>query len=394
MNKEVLKTGVQEFIKKKWNTDTMSVLLKKPAFTGISSKELVQQLEGKKKCNRKLPLWFATSKIYYPKKIHIEQTSSEITAQYKAQIVAGNSLLDCTGGLGVDSYFFSKKVTQVFHCEIDAELSKIAKHNFEVLETKNIQTTTQNGLEYLTNSDTNFDWIYIDPSRRNKTKGKVFYLADCLPDVPKHLDLIFNKTTNVLIKTSPLLDLSMGCKELQFVKEIHIIAIQNEVKELLWVLEKDYADSLCVKTINYSKTEIETFQFYRSDEHKATVNFSLPLHYLYEPNAAILKAGAFKAVGQALDVSKLHEHSHLYSSDTLKAFPGRRFQIHEIIPYNKKSMRSLQLTKANITTRNFPENVASIRKKYKIKDGGNMYLFFTTNIKDERIVICCTKVSE
>ncbi|MBO0592775.1 class I SAM-dependent methyltransferase [Cellulophaga sp. E16_2] len=392
MNKNILNTGVQEFIAKNWNTDIMSVLLKKQQFTAVTQKELVEQLEAKKKCKEKLFTWFNTPEIYYPNKLNIEQTSSENTAQYKANLVNGNTLLDLTGGFGVDSFFFSQKIKEVYHCELDKNLSEIARYNFDILGKKNITSIPENGLDFLTKTNLDLDWIFIDPSRRNDAKEKVFFLSDCLPNVPENLALLFSKSNHLLIKTSPLLDFTIGINELKFVKEIQVVALQNDVKELLWVLEKNYDKEITVKTINLLKNTTETFDFILNKERAMVSSLSEPLSYLYEPNSAILKSGAFKSVGNHFKLYKLQEHSHLYTSNELVDFPGRVFKVAAVIPFNKKEIQKLKITKANITTRNFPEPVASIRKKFKIKDGGDMYLFFTTDSTDKLVLLKCFKV--
>ncbi len=392
MNKNILNAGVQNFILENINTDIMSVLLSKASFEGLDLKEIAQQIEAKKKCRGKLPLWFSTPNIYYPKRLNLEQTSSEITAIYKSEKVTGKSLIDLTGGFGVDSFFFSKKIDRVYHCEINEELSEIAAHNFKTLGASNITTVQGDGIDILRRSKLHFDWIYLDPSRRHGTKGKVFLLSDCLPNVPENLELLFEKSDRVLIKTSPLLDLSVGLRELWDVEEIHIIAVQNEVKELLWFLRKGATGKVSIQTVNYGNSSIERFSFEYSDEKEAVPNFGLPKKYLYEPNAAILKSGAFKSVGNRFGLKKLHEHSHLYGSDILIDFPGRRFQILELVPYNKKAIQKSNFDKANITTRNFPENVANLRKKLKIKEGGDNYLFFTKDMEGKLVMIRCAKV--
>ncbi|MGN7514715.1 MAG: THUMP-like domain-containing protein [Allomuricauda sp.] len=394
MNELILNTGVQDFINKKLSSDIMTVLLSKPVFEGISQKELTEQIEAKKKCKDKLPTWFISFNIYYPNKLNIEQTSSEITAAYKAEIVSGKSLVDLTGGFGVDSYFFSKKIDQVFHCEINQELSGIANHNFKVLGQENIQCSSEDGVEFLKKSTDSFDWIYVDPSRRNDKKGKVFLLEDCLPNLPEHLPLLFKKTQHILVKTSPLLDIKMGITALNFVKEVHVVAIQNEVKELLFVLEKEYMGSIQIKTINLLPEQRDIFNFELEEEQDAQIHFGEPLSYLYEPNTAILKSGGFKSVAKAHGLVKLHPHSHLYTADNIIDFPGRRFEIHQVLPYSKKSLKTLAVSKANITTRNFPLSVAEIRKKHNIKDGGNRYLFFTKTIDDALLVLDCEKVMD
>ena len=370
----------------------MSVLLKKSIFEGISNQELVQQLEARIKCEKKLPTWFDTPKIYYPNRLNIEQTSSEITARYKSEIVAGKSLLDATGGFGVDSYFFSQKIEQVFHCEIDENLSQITTHNFEILGVENIKTIPTDGIEFLKDSPIFFDWIFLDPSRRNDDKGKVFQLSDCLPNVLDELGLLFDKSDNILLKTSPLLDFSIGIAELEFIREIHVVAVNNEVKELLWVLKKGYSEEITIKTINFAKTKAQTFDFELSEEKKVVPKYSRPFSYIYEPNAAILKSGAFKLVGAHFGFNKLHEHTHLYTSEELIEFPGRRFKVDKVVPYTKKDMKRLGIDKANVSTRNFPETVAGIRKKFRIGDGGDTYLFFITDYGDTRALLSCSKI--
>lgn len=372
----------------------MSVLLQKPIFEGISQKELVEQLEAKKKCKDKLPLWFTTPNIFYPNKLHIEQTSSEKTALYKSNLVSGKSLLDVSGGLGVDSYFFATKMETVYHCEINPNLSAIAQHNFRELNQKNIHSVAKDGFVFLNETDIRFDWIYVDPSRRDDSKKKVVLLQDCAPNVPHNLSLLFEKTDNILIKSSPILDIAQAIGELSFVKEVFVLAVENEVKEVLYVLKKGFDGEITFRAVNLKKNQENTIEFKRPDEKTAASILSRPLKYLYEPNAAILKAGAFKLVGERFQLQKLNPNSHLFTSGELKEFLGRRFHIESVEPYSPKSLKRFNNQKANISIRNFPLSVAEIRKKHKIKDGGETYLFFTKDLEDKRIVIECTKVKE
>ena len=391
MNTTVLNKDVQQFINANLKSDITKLILKGSPFEEVSIQEIAEQIISKSKCESKLQTWFKTPTIYFPNKLNIEQTSSEITANYKANLVSGNSLIDITGGFGVDAYYFSQKVKNVIHCEINEDLSEIVTHNFEQLKTKNIETIVGDGLEYLEKSRSKFDWIYSDPSRRNDVKGKVFLLEDCLPNIPNNLELLFKKSNHILIKVSPILDLKSAINELKFVKEIHIVAIENEVKELLFILEKNHNKQTDIKTINFNKTNIQQFNFKLYSEVSAT--YSEPKKYLYEPNVAILKSGAFQQISIQLNVDKLHQHSHLYTSENLIDFPGRSFEIKHIIPYNKKELTKLiPSKKANITTRNFPETVIQIRKKINFKDGGNLYLFFTTDINNKHLVLICKKV--
>lgn len=392
MNTDLLNTEIQEFINFNLKSNVSDLLLKGIPFAAINQKLIIEQIEAKKRCEKKLPTWFSTKNIYYPNKLNIEQTSSELTAKYKADLVSGKSLIDLTGGFGVDAYYFSKQVDAVTHCEINADLSEIVKHNYKVLDVTNITCLNENGIDALKSIDKQFDWIYIDPSRRDDSKNKVFLLSDCTPNVKTFKGLFFKYAKNVMIKTSPLLDIYATKNDLEHVRELHIVAINNEVKELLWVLERDYEDELKIKTINLTKPKNEIFEFNYNEESTVEVEFSEPLTYLYEPNSAVLKAGAFNIISNTLRVSKLHKHSHLYTSKQLIDFPGRRFKIEKVLPFNKKEFAKLGINKANVTTRNFPISVSNIRKKLKIKDGGSSYLFFTTDINNSKIIILCTKV--
>ena len=392
MNSKLLHIDIQEFINNHLHSDISELLLKGIPFETVDSKLIIEQIEAKKRCQKKLPTWFNAENIYYPNKLNIEQTSSEITAKYKSELVSGKTLIDLTGGFGVDAYYFSKQVENVIHCEIDSGLSKLVKHNFEALQVSNIICLNENGIEALKRIDKSFDWIYIDPSRRDSSKQKVFLLTDCEPNIKVYQGLFFKYSQNVLIKTSPLLDLSATLLDLKHVKEIHVVAVNNEVKELLWILERDFEGNTKVKTVNIKKNQLQNFEFNFKNETEATAIYSQPLTYLYEPNAAVLKSGSFNSVSEILNIPKLHKHSHLYTSEVLVNFPGRQFKIEKILPFNKKAFSKEKIIKANITTRNFPLSVNDIRKKLKVKDGGQLYLFFTTNVNDDKIILVCSKV--
>lgn len=392
MNEFILNTEIQEFIDNNINSNTASLLLKGTQFNLVKTKEIIEQIESKKRCEKKLPSWFNTKNIFYPNKLHIEQTSSEITAKYKLSIVEGEFIIDLTGGFGVDCFYFSKHFKTVVHCEINTDLSNIVSYNFNQLKATNIKTLQTDGILYLKQANKQYDWIYIDPSRRHDTKGKVFFLKDCLPNVPQHIELLFKYSKNIMIKTSPLLDISIGINELKYVKSVHVVAVNNEVKEVLWILQNNYKGDTKIETTNIKNNTTDSFGFYLKNETNIKTPYYLPLTYLYEPNSAILKAGGFNEIAKQLPVLKLHKHSHLYTSEELTEFPGRCFKIETVIPYNKKTVKKLGILKANITTRNFPETVQKIREKFTIKDGGDQYLFFTTDSKDAKIIIKAHKV--
>jgi hypothetical protein len=394
MNKSILNKAIQDFIDVNLRIDINKLVLKSQLFDEVENREIAVQISGKLKSKAKLPSWFLTKNIYYPAKISIEQTSSEQTAAYKSSLISGKKFIDLTGGFGVDDYYFSKQFESIIHCEINEELSQITVHNFEELGVKNSKFYIGDGIEFLKQTEEKFDCIYVDPSRRSEVKGKVFLMSDCLPDVPNNLELLFSKTDKILMKTSPLIDLSQGLKELKSVKEIHVVAVKNEVKELLWIFEKEYQDEVVIKTINLDEKGNQIFDFNLVDESKVDCETSLPQKFLYEPNSAVMKSGGFNQVGIQVDLMKLHKHSHLYTGNELIDFPGRRFEIKEIIYASGKELKSrFKGKKANVTTRNYPQKVEEIRKTLKIKDGGEVYLFFTTNRNEERICLVCEKVN-
>jgi len=394
MNFAVLDPKVQDYIRENENANIAQLILKGSPFAGITPAEIAQQIEARKKAKKKLPTWYEKKQIYFPAGLNLEQTSSEITAQYKASLVKGKKLIDLTGGFGIDSFFFAEALEHVTHVEQNEELSKIAEHNFQQLSNKeNTTFINGNSLDYLAKSPHHYDVIFIDPARRDELGGKVFRLQDCEPDVLSNLKLLIEKSDLLLIKTAPLLDIQLGLKELGSVKEIHIVGVNNEVKELLWLIDKNNSQAN-VKLIckNFTKEYIETFEAFIEEETQAKAEYSQPQDYLYESNATLLKAGFFQLLAEKLQLKKIAQHSHLYTSKELISFPGRSFKIIEMIPFSKKEMKSWSNKKANITTRNFPISVENIRKKFKIKDGGKDYLFFTTTQEGEKIAIHTQKV--
>ncbi len=391
MNLAILHSEVQEYISANLKTEITKLILKGSPFEKVSVQELANQIIAKQKSEKKLPTWFSTESIYYPTKISIEQTSSEVAAAHKVSLISGDSVIDITGGFGIDAHAFSKQFKKVVHCEINDQLSEIVAHNFKQLNIDNIETFAGDGLQFLKKTSQKFDCVFIDPSRRHDAKGKVFLLKDCLPYIPPKIEFLFTKATQILIKTSPILDISNTIKELKSVVKVQIIAFNNEVKELLFLLEKNPPNTIRVEAINYQKNSLQQIEFNHQSAAKST--YSPPLTYLYEPNAAILKSGGFHEISHQLKVFKLHQHSHLYTSDQLMDFPGRQFIITQSMPYDKKKIKKfIGQEKANITIRNFPKSVAQIRKETKIKEGGQVFIFFTTNLDNKQIVLFCRKV--
>lgn len=393
MNTNLLIPEVQRFIHENTGIDITKLALQKNPFPEIDFKEILNQIESRTKSKEKLPTWFNKTNILFPSKISVEQTSSEKTAAYKSELVSGESLIDLTGGFGIDAFYFSNKIKSIVHCESNLALSEIVKHNFNQFEKHTIECISGESEEILKKLNKKFDWIYIDPSRRNDIKGKVFLLKDCSPNVPELLEDYFKYANKILLKTSPILDISAGINELKNVKEIHIVAVENEVKEILWLLEKNYENDSKVICSNLVDDAVEKFEYYLPSKSIAT--FSLPLKYLFEPNASLMKSGGFDEISQQYEIDKLHQNSQLFTSNEVKPFCGRVFEIKNQFIYSKENMKLyLVNTKANVTTRNFPITVDEIRKKWKIKDGGKIYCFFTTALDNHKIVLLCDKIEK
>jgi len=385
----LLNTEVQHFIRT-YTDELYRLIMAGSPFENISIQELASQIESRKKIEKKLPTWYSTNNIIYPPKLNLEQTSSETTADYKSSLVGGKKLADITGGFGVDSYYFSSKFESIHHFEINKDLSEIVRHNFKVLQKTSIECIARDGLQQVLESD--YDVIYADPSRRHDSKGKVFFLEYCEPNIPDNLPKILRSCRTFLLKTSPMLDISQGLQELDNVVEIHIVAVENEVKELLWLIKEGQNESPLVKAVNLKKAGREEFSF-KWGTNKAP-EYAHPQNYLYEPNAAILKSGAFNIISEHYNVNKLNKNTHLYTSETLIEFPGRSFLIEAVVPYSKSEIKkALTFKKANISIRNFPESVEKLRKKWKIQDGGDKYLFFVTDVDDKKVMIISSKVA-
>ena len=387
MNNKLLAIAVQDYINANLNADVNQIALAKSPFEGITSAELATQITAKKKSERKLPTWFHTENIYYPPVLSIEQTSSEITAKYKSKLAKGDTLIDITGGFGIDTYYFAKKVKEVIHCEINPELSAIAQYNARALNAKNIEFKAEDGIAYIQNTATTFNTIYVDPARRAE-KGKVFMLKDCTPDIVGNLDALLKKSSRIIVKTAPLLDISAGLAELKQVSEIHIVSVKNECKELLWVIDKGFDKDTKIIAVTLNNEVEKDFSFYRSVAN-GTVQFAESLsinNYLYEPDAALLKSGAFNLIGSTYGISKLHSQTQLFTATIIKTdFPGRIFKIEAIL--STAELKKETNLKGNVIVRNYPSKPEDLVKKYKIKSDQEQFLIFTKIANGENVIL-------
>ncbi|MEL7001518.1 MAG: class I SAM-dependent methyltransferase [Bacteroidota bacterium] len=395
MIEKLFNKRVRKFIDENEFADPFSLALKYKEIDGADISIIIDQIKGRAIAKKKLPLWHSKTDVVYPPKISLEQCSSQETGLYKASLVSGKTIVDLTGGAGVDLYFLSQNFDKAFYIERNYDLLQVSEHNFSVLKADNVQCFNSTSETFLSNFSKEADVIYLDPARRATSGKKVFQLEDCEPNVIEMLPMLLSKGKKVLIKTSPMLDVSSGLKNLRNVKEVHIVSVENECKELLYLIS-DKAEGPNIKTVNIKRNgQNQCFNFMLENEAEAHLNvFSKPLNYLYEPNASILKSGAFKLISQHFDVMKLHPNTHLYTSKTLvDNFPGRTFEIKEITKYNKKEIaKALPDKKANIAARNFPEEVSQIRKRMKISDGGEIYLFACTGFENEKMIIITKKL--
>lgn len=367
------------------------------------------QATGQRIAQEKIPTWYACQGIEYPHRLSLEQCSSEDTARYKASLVQGDTLVDLTGGMGVDCFFLSQHVAHTTYVEQQAELCALARHNFTCLG-QHIAVVNASCQDYLPNMDA-VDTIFIDPARRDSKGGKVALLADCTPNLLEIGPALLQKCQTLLIKLSPMIDIDSVLKVFPSTYEVHIVAVKNECKEVLVCVKGEWRDEkggafpagpstgsgtagkepciICANLPLHSKP----FVFTRHDEATCKVAYSQPLTYLYEPNASILKAGAFKQVAAQYGLYKLHPNSHLYTSTALiDAFPGRIFSIQRITKVQRKEIPNIE--KANLSIRNFPGSVADLRKKLKLKEGGDTYIFATTLYDNSKALIVCNKLSK
>jgi 16S rRNA G966 N2-methylase RsmD len=390
MNKNILDKDVQNYINQNLNSDVNKIALSKSSFANVSVAELANQITAKKKSEKKLPTWFNQQNIYFPFSLSIEQTSSEITAKYKSNLAKGETLIDITGGFGVDTYYFSKTLKEITHCEINTDLSAISAYNGELLKENNVNFINFDGLEYLKTTDKKFDTIYVDPARRAE-KGKVFMLKDCNPDVVSNLDFLLSKSERIIIKTAPLLDIKAGLSELKNVSEIHIVSVKNECKEILWIIDREKTIELKIFAITLNGIQ-KQFSFIPSEENSNNITYTNEIHantYLYEPDVALLKSGAFNLIANHYKLSKLHPQSQLYTSTNINDnFPGRIFQIREVL--STADLKKLKDLKGNIIVRNYPAKAEDLVKKYKIKPSNDDFLIFSKIATGENLIFKAT----
>ena len=440
--------SVKEFIEKHLKDDVNRLALAKFP-EGIDREFVIRQIHARQVLSKKLPSWAENDELVFPKKLSLEQCSSELTAKYKAELLSTKSheitrrefsedscsladekriLIDLTGGMGVDTAFLSDNFDKTYYVEMQEELCEIAKHNFKVMN-KNIEVVNDNAEHFLTICD-EVDCIYLDPARRDEYGRKMVSLHDCSPDVVELHDLLLKKAKRVLVKVSPMLDIEMVKKELKDITEIHVVAVRNECKEIL-ICQRTTDNGQqtcensedCLQMIAVDLRENWNFAFTENEELEAQWTLADNVgRYLYEPGAACMKAGCFKLLSQRYGLDKLHRNSHLYTSDDLiPDFPGRIFEVVNVVPFDKKTKKNIwtldfedaktqrrkdakkgseslslcdsaTFKKANVAVRNFPLSAEELKKNLGLQDGSDFYIFGSTMKGEKKVVVLTKKV--
>lgn len=383
----------KRFVIEHGDDDIHKLALQAKLYPDIDIPAAIRQIQGRKIARFKLPSWYANNDIIYPKHLSLEQSSSEQTARYKAGLVNGESMADLTGGLGIDFIAFASSFRKATYVEKQTELAELALHNLKVLGLTDATVVNADGVEYLSTMDA-VDFIYLDPARRSSTGSKTIRIEDCTPDVVAIDALLDAKAKEVMIKLSPMLDISQGVNSLSNVSDVYVVSVNNECKELLFIKKKE-AKPLTFHCVNIKKDTTDVFSYPKDEEDSAQISYTSELgKYLYEPNASIIKAGAYKVTANRYHLCKLHPNSHLYTgSEYIADFQGRKFEILQVCTLNKKDIATYlsNIKAANISTRNFPLSPDEIKRKLKIKDGGDTYLFATTLADEKKVLIICRK---
>ncbi|RAI89905.1 class I SAM-dependent methyltransferase [Algoriphagus yeomjeoni] len=386
----------QQFVQDHLREDPALLLFRYQGKTDFDLKAAVQQISARQKAAKKLPAWSANPRIIFPPSISLEQSSSEQTAEFKARNRSGQLMIDLTGGFGVDSYFLSKNFEKAIYCEHQDDLAEIVTHNLEILARKKFDIIKGDGLDFLAKSEKHFDLIYADPARRGKGNQKLYKLQDCEPDVVSVWEMMKSKADSILLKLSPMLDISQAILELPDIQKVQVISVKNEVKELLLHWSKKGVESpLTIEAIDLG-TDESSFSFEQGGEEISNSTFGEVEKYLIEPLSGILKAGAFKSFGERFGLKKLDPNSHIYTSSEFQTnLPARVFEvIQEAQPKKGEIKKLFPSGKVNVITRNYASGSEGLKKKLGVKDGGEDYLIGTKTLRGFKVFWCKLAKSE
>jgi hypothetical protein len=393
----ILSSEVQSYLREHESADVRELLLRHKLVHGIPMAILANQISGRRKARTKLPEFYSSDKIIYPPGLNLEQSSSERTARFKCETFLMHKksglLVDLTGGFGIDSYYFSKYFSKVIYLEPDAQLLSIAKHNHGVMGASNIEHVNCSAEVFLDRFSGQADIIYADPSRRLEGNRKVFALSDCTPDITSLRSNIFRFTELLMVKASPLLDIKSGIGDLETVRKVTVVAVDNDCKELIFEAVPQPCGGALISAVNLFTEGRDELIFSLEEERRADPALSMPLRYIFEPNVAVLKAGAFKVVAQKFALAKLEASSHLYTSENLVTdFPGRTFEVKSLVAASAKEVgRYFPDRQANIIVRNYPASVPDLKKRLKLEEGGTEYLI-ATSVNHKKILIVARRL--
>lgn len=406
MAKKEISPETEAFIREHAEDNVQTLALRAARFPKVNMATAIIQIAARQTARAKLPTWWKTTGVRYPSHLAMEQCSSEATARYKAALIPeelkNGSLTDLSGGFGVDFTCMAQGFSEATYVERQEELCALAEYNLPLLGLPDAQVVNTDAAKHLEGMSRQ-SVVFIDPARRDLKGRKTVLIGDCDPDVGRLHDLLMEKAEMVIVKLSPMLDISLALEQLPFVSEVHVVAVGGECKELLLVMKAGACSAdariICTNLPTGAASAWHTsFNFTRKEEEEAACPIAAQVkNYLYEPNSVLMKAGAFRMVAARYGVEKLHPNSHLYTSDQwVKEFPGRQFRVLAQGGFGKREVRELldSVKKANLTVRNFPNSVADLRKKLKLAEGGEDYLFATTLSEGEKAWILCRKVTE
>lgn len=379
---------IASFIKQHAQHDVTALALQKFP-DDWPKQEILNQIKTRQKAAHKFPDWRKDNAIVFPENELVEQASSSACATYKASLVSGDSFADLTAGMGVDSLAFSRRFKSGVAVEIDPRSADILSYNIGVFAASNLAVQNSAAEDFM-ESDNRFDLIYIDPQRRDSGHKGKFRFEACSPNVIDLLPKLFEKANIIMIKTSPMLDISEGLRELKSVASVHVVEWRGQVREVLYLLRKDaHNPAICPAQIDDTGAPVHHFQFTLDAEANAATQTSMPQTFLYDPCPAVLKSGAFKSLSAQFDLPKLEASTHLYTSDkNVDGFPGRTLKILGILPADKKALKGM---KATLALRNFPGDLASIYKKYGLKEGADALLYACRTVEGLKFIHIETK---
>ena len=390
----------EQFIRNNLTADVRTLALSAHP-DGVDMQYALTQISGWQAARIKVPLWAATEGIVYPKHLSLEQCTSQYIAQYKASFIegllgSGFKMADITGGMGVDCFFISRSASQVYYNEMSAELCDCARANFKALGRPEIEINRSSAEDYIANlTPDSVDLIYLDPARRGDAGRKLVSISDCQPDTVALHDDLLRIAPNVMVKLSPMLDVSKALTELHNVSHVFIIGLEGECKEITLLIQRDVDVEPVITAVDIKANGTPEIAVSSAKSTDAALPLPIadatllqPGTYISEPSAPYMKSALFRTIAAKTGTALLHPDTHLFwSKDKPEKFPGRTFQIEGIIPFDKRSLSALTKTQANLSVRNFPESAPALQHRLKLRDGGSRYLIATTLSDSKRVLL-------